>query len=296
MYYEVLGGDVSERFPVLFVPGGGATGSAFRRTCDNRPGWADLLAERGYQCWVTDWPGTGRSGGRNPLEVQYSDIVDGYVRLVRDVIQQPVIVLCHSMGGPATWALVETAGDYVAAILSVAASAPANVSAPPPIVLADDGRVISVKFGLTGVAFTIDRLAPYIYEDAYIYQQGIANSQRFPMKYVNHLRASMIGIPPTVVLQKIGVLSGFPRIEDSSNFQGLNVSIIAGDRDPAHTRTVEENTQRLLESWGASVRMNWLPDEGVSGNGHFLYSEDNSDELLAIIDRELRRLDQLTHA
>ena len=72
-----------------------ATGAAFRRTPDDRPGWADELAERGVECWVTDWPGVGRSGGRNPLEVVYADVVDGYVNLLTDIIRRPCIILCH---------------------------------------------------------------------------------------------------------------------------------------------------------------------------------------------------------
>ena len=158
----------------MFIHGGGGTGAAFRRTPDDRTGWADLLAARGFECWVTDWPGSGRSGGRNPIELVYSDVVDGYVNLLRNVIQRPVIVLCHSMGGPATWALVEIVGELVAGVLSVAASAPANAPLPPPTVLSDDGRVIHVRFGLTGVEFTIDRYGLYVYEARYIYQQGIA--------------------------------------------------------------------------------------------------------------------------
>src|SRR5262245_31194714 len=107
LYYEVLAGSRKHSTPLVFIHGGGGTGAAVRRTPDDRPGWADILAARGFECWVTDWPGTGRSGGRNPIDLEYSDVVDGYVNLLRDVIRRPAIVLCHSMGGPATWAVVE---------------------------------------------------------------------------------------------------------------------------------------------------------------------------------------------
>jgi pimeloyl-ACP methyl ester carboxylesterase len=291
LYYEVLGTDRQGSPPLVFIHGGGATGAAFRRTPDDRPGWADLLADAGYECWVTDWPGIGRSGGRNPLELVYEDIVDGYSRLLTDTIRRPCIVLCHSMGGPATWALVERVGELVAGVLSVAASAPANASPPPPTVLEDDGNKIKVVFGQTGVEFNVDWHAPYIYEDAYIYEQGLADSTRFPRDYIPALRASLVGIPPKVVLQKIGVLDGFPTIVHTDNFVGLPVRIIAGDRDPAHTFAIESGTRDLLTSWGADADLTWLPDVGIEGNGHFLYGESNSVEVLDVV---RGKLDELT--
>jgi pimeloyl-ACP methyl ester carboxylesterase len=287
LYYEVLAGSRNYGTPLVFIHGGGGTGAAFRRTPDDRPGWADLLAERGFECWVTDWPGTGRSGGRNPIELEYSDVVDGYVNLLCDVIARPAIILCHSMGGPATWAVVEVARDLVAGVLSVAASAPANAPLPPPTILSDDGRYVTVVFGLTGVEFTIDRYGLYVYEDAYIYQQGIANSRQFNRQHVASLRAGLVGMPPKIVLQKIGVIEGFPKIRDERAFAGLPVRVIAGDCDPAHSREVEQRTIELLRSWSADVEMVWLPDRGIRGNGHFIYAENNSDEVLEVVQEQL---------
>src|SRR3954451_3254841 len=97
LYYELLGPLDGEEPPLLFIPGGGATGACFRATPDGRLGWAELLAERGYECRLTGWPGVGRSGNRNGLEIEYRDVVDGYLRLLRDVIGCPVVVVCHSM-------------------------------------------------------------------------------------------------------------------------------------------------------------------------------------------------------
>ena len=54
---------------------------------------------------------TGRSGNRNGLEITYGDVVDGYRRLLVDVIARPVVVICHSMGGAVTWQLVQHESD-----------------------------------------------------------------------------------------------------------------------------------------------------------------------------------------
>src|SRR5262245_66500280 len=122
MYYEVLG----EGRPIVFIHGGGASGAAFRATPDGRLGWADRLAEQGFQCWVTDWPGCGRSGGRDVLAVRYEDLVDGYARLISLVGTTPTIV-CHSMGGAVAWEQVEQ--GVVERVVDIAVVSPHHIHA-----------------------------------------------------------------------------------------------------------------------------------------------------------------------
>jgi pimeloyl-ACP methyl ester carboxylesterase len=280
LYYEILGprGGV----PLLFIHGGGATGACWRATPDGRTGWADQLAEQGHECWVTDWPGGGRSGGRDPLEVEYADVVDGYRRLLREVIGRPVVVVCHSMGGAVTWELVQRDSDLVAGVVSVAGAYPANV-APRSEIVADDGDVIDVVFADTGVPFRVDRRRTYLYEDAYIYNQAIATSTRFPMDAVPAMRAGLVGLPPRMLLQRLGVMPGMPVVDDPAGFEGMPVRLLAGGEDPAHTHEIETRTLEQLRSWGANAELVWLPDLGIEGNAHFLMSEENSDEILGVL-------------
>jgi pimeloyl-ACP methyl ester carboxylesterase len=288
LYWERLGeraDPVAER-PLLLIHGGGATGACWRATPDGRLGWADQLAARGYECWVTDWPGTGRSGNRNGLEIEYADVVDGYRALLRDVIREPVVVMCHSMGGAVTWQLVEHDGDLVAGVLSVAGAYPANVVARSEV-LADDGDVAEIRFADTGVVMTVDRRVMNLYGDGYVYQQAIATSTRFPREHVDALRAGFVGLPPRMLLQRLGVLEGMPTVDDGGAFAGKPIRLLTGGEDPAHTRAIEERTIALLRGWGADAELVWLPDRGIAGNGHFLFFESNSDELLDVVVEQL---------
>ena len=287
LYYEVLGARRAWPVPVVFIHGGGATGACFRATPDGRPGWADRLAQAGYECWVTDWPGGGRSGNRNPLDIAYADVVDGYLRLLREVVGEPVVVVCHSMGGAITWQLVAELPELVAGVVSVAGAYPANV-APTSEVESDDGRTIVVRFADTGVRFVVDRLAMYLYEDAYIYQQAIASSTRFPMQHVARMRAGLVGLPPTMLLQRLGVLAGLPTVDRTDGFRGKPIRLVAGTEDPAHTRAIETRTVELLRGWGADAALVWLGDLGIVGNGHFLFFETNSDAVLAVVEDQIR--------
>jgi pimeloyl-ACP methyl ester carboxylesterase len=287
LYWEHLGPTApGGEPPLLFIHGGGATAACWRATPDGRLGWADQLAQRGYDVWLTDWPGTGRSGNRNGLEIEYGDVVDGYRALLRDVIGRPVVLVCHSMGGAVTWKLVEQAPDLVAGVVSVAGAYPANL-APTSEVVSDDGRVVEVTFADTGVLITVDRTVMNLYDDAYVFRQGIAGSTRFPMDHVDAMRASFVGLPPRMLLQRLGVVPGMPRVEEPAGFAGKPVRLIAGDQDPAHTRAIEERTIALLREWGAQADLVWLADRGIEGNGHFLFFEDNSDDLLEVVVEQL---------
>ncbi len=285
-YYEIFGPSAHGAPPLLFIHGGGATGACWRATADGRVGWADQLAERGYECWLTDWPGTGRSGNRNGLDIEYGDVVDGYRRLLRDVIGRPVVVICHSMGGAVTWQLVQHESDLVAGVVSVAGAYPANVVAKSDVV-SDDGDVAEIVFADTGVQMTVDRRVMNLYGDGYIYQQGIATSTRFPRDKVDEFRAALVGLPPKMLLQRLGVLEGMPIVDQPAGFEGKRIRLIAGGEDPAHTRDIEDRTIGLLRGWGADAELIWLPERGIEGNAHFLMSEENSDEILEVLVEQL---------
>ncbi|MGW7824075.1 alpha/beta fold hydrolase [Streptomyces puniciscabiei] len=281
LYWELLGPAKSSGPPLLFIHGGGATGACWRATADGQPGWADVLAADGHQCWVTDWPGTGRSGNRNGLEIEYMDVAAGYRALLTDVIAEPVVIVCHSMGGAVTWQLVEHEPDLVEGVLAVAAAYPANLLPSSQIVF-DDGETVVVDFADTGVRMSVDRGVMNLYGDEYIYEQGIATSTRFPRDLVDAFRAGLVGTPPRMLLQRLGVLPGMPAVQNPTGFAGMPVRLLTGGEDPAHTLEIEERTVSLLNGWGADARLVWLPDLGIHGNGHFLFSEENSRELAAV--------------
>jgi pimeloyl-ACP methyl ester carboxylesterase len=186
------------------------------------------------------------------------------------------------MGGAVTWQLLQHESDLVTGVVAVAAAYPGNVVARSEVV-SDDGAVAVIDFADTGVRMTVDRRVMNLYGDGYIFQQGIATSTRFPMDYVGQLRAGLVGLPPKMLLQRLGVLEGMPGVDSPEGFVGKPVRLLTGGEDPAHTRAIEERTIDLLRGWGADAELVWLPDRGIEGNAHFLMFEQNSDELLEIL-------------
>ncbi|HEY5350586.1 MAG TPA: alpha/beta fold hydrolase [Candidatus Lustribacter sp.] len=293
LYYEILGSPERLVAPILFIHGGGGSGTTFRATPDGRLGWSDLLAERGYRSWVTDWPGTGRSGYRDLVTLDYADVVGGYISLLRDVIGEPVVVVPHSMGGAVAWKLVEMLPHLVAGVVSLAAVHPANLDTPCEL-LSDEDGVVKVRFTQTGVDFTVDSRIPYTYESSYVYDQGVANSAQFPREAIPNLFAGHQGMSPRMLLQRVGLRPGMPVVDDPAGFAGKRVRLMAGDRDPAHPRDIELRTVAQLRAWGADADLTWLPDHGFDGNGHYLMGEANSDAVLELFIKQLHTVTEGT--
>lgn len=287
LYYEILGERASYPHPVVLIHGGGGTGANYRRTADGRKGWADVLADRGFEVWVTDWPGNGRSGYRDILELEYDDVVDGYRRLLTGVLDTPAVLCCHSMGGAITWKLVEQLPDRVVGVVATASAYPGNLSKPSTVVH-DDGDVVELLFADTGVRFQVDRRVPYTYDDAYLLEQAIGESWQFPMEALAATKSGLGCMSPRMLLQRVGVLDGMPVITDPAGFAGKPVRLVTGELDPAHPREIEEGTRDLLRSWGADAELVWLADRGIRGNGHFLAAERNTYEVLQVVEEQLR--------
>jgi len=62
MYVEVwVPKQVRRPYPIVMFHGNGQTGTIWRQTPDNRPGWAYYLLHQGYVVYMVDYPARGRS-------------------------------------------------------------------------------------------------------------------------------------------------------------------------------------------------------------------------------------------
>jgi pimeloyl-ACP methyl ester carboxylesterase len=135
VYYDILRPDPpSGRPPLVLVHGGGHTGACYLCTPDGRPGWAPLLAGLGYPVIVPDWPGVGRSGRIDPAQLTGEVVCDALGALIES-LDEPCVLLTHSMSGAYGWRLLETHGRRIRALVGVAPAPPgsAQSSAGCPI-------------------------------------------------------------------------------------------------------------------------------------------------------------------
>ena len=285
LYYEILGNASQYPHPILFIHGGGGNGRGWRRSLEGKAGWADLLAADGYECWVSDWPGSGRSAYRDFETFEYKDAVDGYVRLLKDIIKRPVIIVPHSMGGAITWRLIEEAPELVAGVVGIATAYPANIQAKAEV-LADDGTNVAAKFADTGITFYVDRTKPYVYSRDYMEKQASADGPLVPPGAAEDMLRYPGAMAPRLLLQRIGAIDGMPVINETAGFAGKKIRLLAGDHDMAHTKALELRTVELLRKWGADADLIWLADEGLVGHSHWLTGERNYQDVLAVVEKQ----------
>ena len=134
------------------------------------------VCRRRLRLLLVDWPGTGRSGSVPVEAVDFRFLVDGVAALIGEI--GPVDLVGHSMGGFTSWKLRERLPELVPRVVGVAPAPPRELT-PRSDIVADDGRVVRVRFRYT-VEFEVDRTRPYAPSDHYVARQVIGASTRFP--------------------------------------------------------------------------------------------------------------------
>jgi pimeloyl-ACP methyl ester carboxylesterase len=81
MYVQVIEpATVTQRYPIVMIPGIGATGNCFIATPDGRAGWVHDFASRGYRVYVVDQVGRGRSGSSSKLYGEYATLPMDFIQ------------------------------------------------------------------------------------------------------------------------------------------------------------------------------------------------------------------------
>ena len=260
--------------PVVMVHGGFHNGSYFLSTPDLRPGWAPRFAAAGHTVYVPDWPGHGRSPmGPDFARLGTADVMASLVALLEQI--GPAILLVHSASGPIAWRIAEQRPELVAAIVGIAPGPPANLLPNLP----DDRAAIEALRNDSSAGWPI-----YAPEGVPVWLTAEAATAywtatpRFPANAVADYLRSIGPESPRILNERFNIGGRGLSIENPANVAAIDVLIVTGDCDPRHPRALDEDTARYL---GADFV--WLPDRGISGNGHLMMIEDNSDSIAALI-------------
>lgn len=281
-------GDV-RRPPIVMLHGGFHNGTAFLATPDGRAGWATWFAQRGHDVYVMDWPGHGRSPVTEAfLQLSMADVARSLGVLLQEI--GPAIVFAHSAAGPIAWWVAEQYRSHVLGVVGLAPGAPANLvpelpaepntkpstesmaeSTQPP---GDDGSGHPIYAATDRPAF-VDR--------AFI-QSFWANSPRFPTAALEAYARSIGPESPRILNGRFNIGGAGLYLQQPAQLQDLPMLVLTGELDPRHPKALDG---ALADFLGADFV--WLPDAGISGNGHMLMMEDNHLELAALIANWLER-------
>jgi len=264
--------------PVIMVHGGCHTGQCYLATPDGRDGWATHFSQAGRDVYVIDWPGHGLSPACADLaRLPTREIAEAILALVMAV--GPAVLLVHSASGPMAWWIAEQAPDHIVAVLGIAPGAPANILQ----VLPDDPAAVAEL--ANDVALGCPVLLPEdrpVVVGADFMRSFWANAPRFPHHAFEQYRLAIVPESARLFNERFNVGGRGLRISDAAALKQTPILVVTGEHDPRHPRSMDEATARYL---GADFV--WLPDEGITGNGHMLMIESNND---LIADRLLRWL------
>ena len=311
MYMDVwVPKDIRQPYPVVLFHGNGQTGVDWQQTPDGRPGWAYYLIEQGYvvymvdypargrsayvpgydgdigirtaeqleQIWTnvaekgdfpvknqhTQWPGTGKVGDPvfdtfSKTQVHFADAStalarDAAVDLL-DTLGTPVILLTHSQGGGVGWDVAERRPDLVRGIVTVEPGGPQIGGVNTATVEPGERRPNS--WGLTSDPFRFD---PPIRSPSELDVVLEEQSDR-----PDEVRCWMQAEPARQLV----------------NFQDIRVLAISGNG--TYHRVFDGCIPKWLNQAGVETDFVRLEDEGMSGNGHMMMLERNSDDIIAFI-------------
>ncbi|MCH2669698.1 MAG: alpha/beta fold hydrolase [Gammaproteobacteria bacterium] len=311
MYVDVWEpNNITQPYPIVLFHGNGQTGVGWQQTPDGRPGWAYYLLEQGYVLYMVDYPARGRSAylpggvhgdlgirtaaqlqtiwtnvdemGDFPLNDNHTQwpgegkpgdpVFDEFIKtqvqfagqsttLARhaaiELLQEigPVILLTHSQGGGVGFGVTDGAPGLVKALITVEPGGP------------QIGRVSTSQVAYTGAP--ANAWGPVNYPLTY----DPAVSDPSELNTYLEEEADRSGEVPCWLQEEPA--------KQLVNF--LDVPILSISADGTYHRVFDACIPKWLNQAGAQTDFFRLEEVGISGNGHMMQLELNSDDIIEFI-------------
>jgi molybdopterin synthase catalytic subunit/pimeloyl-ACP methyl ester carboxylesterase len=270
---SVAPGLAGERPTLVLLHGGGHTGTCWEITADGRPGWAYRFVAAGYPVAVPDWPGHGRSGGLDPETISGEVVCQGLAGVI-DAVEGPVVLVTHSMGGALGWRVAELRAARVRGIAGIAPGPPGNIQPHGETVQEDADWVWissptrTAKIPRQGLSYS---------ERDFVTGKLIGASTQFPDGKLEDYAAMLSPVAARLLRERQNPAGSQVRVHDPGCFRNKKVLVLTGENDLDHPRDIDGAVAEWLTEQGAKVSFVWLADRGITGNGHMLMMEANSD-------------------
>ena len=311
MYVDVWEpNNITQPYPIVLFHGNGQTGVGWQQTPDGRPGWAYYLLEQGYVLYMVDYPARGRSAylpggvhgdlgirtaaqlqtiwtnvdemGDFPLNDNHTQwpgegkpgdpVFDEFIKtqvqfagqsttLARhaaiELLQEigPVILLTHSQGGGVGFGVTDGAPGLVKALITVEPGGP------------QIARVSTSQVSYTGAP--ANAWGPVNYPLTY----DPAVSDPSELNTYLEEEADRSGEVPCWLQEEPA--------KQLVNF--LDVPILSMSADGTYHRVFDACIPKWLNQAGAQTDFFRLEEVGISGNGHMMQLELNSDDIIEFI-------------
>lgn len=263
----------------VMIHGAMHSGACWIETPDGRPGWAVMLAELGDRVVCPDWPGTGRSGFVAPEDLTGRLIVDRLVDAI-EPFDGDLVLWTHSTSGPFGWKIAEHLGDRLSAVIAIAPGQPGNIQPAAPII-EDSDEALTVS--LFGRPWRLPKTGLFPPARDLVWFKFVEGVAHFPSDCFDRYHAGLQGIPVRVLAERLNVDGTQLTVDNIGRLASTRVIVVTGEQDPDHPRDVDEGIVAFFADAGIDARFLYLPDNGISGNGHMMMLERNNRDVLEAI-------------
>jgi len=301
MYVEVwVPKQIQHPYPIVFFAGAGQIGIDWLQTPDGRPGWAYYLIEQGYTLYMTDYPGRGRSPyvpgvdgsltmrSMNDLESIWTDVAEkGDFPLKNNHTQWPG---AGKMGDPSFDNFAKGQVQYLGG-----GGGGENVSGKlyldAGVALLDKINAPVILLGHSmggGVARQVADERPNMVKAIVMVEtNGITNE---PLHY-----DPPVGKPSEIKTYKEAKSDGPGEnpctlqqepVHKLPNLEHIPMVYLSGSG--GYHRQGDSCVPKWLNQAGVKTEYVRLEDVGINGNGHEMFFEKNSDQIIKHIDQWIR--------
>jgi pimeloyl-ACP methyl ester carboxylesterase len=200
-------------------------------------------------------------------------------------IDAAAVLMTHSMSGAYGWKLLETHGDRIAAVVAMVPGGLGNIQ-PTGEVLSKDGDTIEMKLQLTVKS---NMTEPFVTPQEWAQKKLMGQGSRFPRHVSERYLGSLCAIPPRLLYEQFNIAGSQLKVSHFTHYDKKRVLVLIGTHDVDHPPDVDKPIVDWLNANGAKAEFVQLSDIGISGNGHMMMLESNSDEIACFIEQWLTR-------
>jgi pimeloyl-ACP methyl ester carboxylesterase len=272
------------KYPLVLVHGGGGTGRVWETTPDGREGYQTLFLRRGFAVYIVDFPRRGRAGFPS-FNGPFGE-VDG-TAVVANKTNRAGVQYAWSrwrLGPkypevfPVQQFPMKSLDQFMQHLVPTVSDAPEIISHALIALLDKIGPAIVVTHSQSGLfGWLTGARSPNVkgiisYEPGFVFPQG-----EMPAPIPLHRSTQVAGTPVTAA--------------EFINLTKLPIQVVYGDNIPklpipdlvADGRRAQQVTSHLfvqaLNSKGGNASVLLLPDAGLYGNSHFMFSDLNNVEV-----------------
>jgi pimeloyl-ACP methyl ester carboxylesterase len=263
----------------IMLHGNASNGLYWKITPDGRIGWADYFAQQGFNVFVPDWPGVGRSQYIESALVDNTLLETAFGDMIK-ILDQKLIVFTHSSSGPFGWKLLENYSKYISHLVAISPGPMGNIQ-PITNVLSESNSIVEAQMG--PITYKIDLNSPIVLGIDFYLKKFIGSGTQFPLENLDSYIGTLVPARSKVMYERLNIKDSAPKIITLKNSLNTKVLVLVGDRDPDYPKEFVEKTVNFLKENKIDTTFYWLADFEIIGNAHMLMVEKNNQEIADLI-------------